>query len=194
MLRGKANVKSSVDASKSLVPLFFKRKSALAGPVVDDGHSEKEECVLVQSTLDSTVQKSHSVQHAEIRWALKVVMGHLSFRSCPGLNELFKCMFPDSSIAGKFKISRTKCGYIITLGMYPHFKDLLVKEINASPFLTMVFDESLNSAVQKQQMDIIIRYWCSNSNLVKASYLDSQFQYSGSANNLSLAMSESIKI
>ena len=98
----KGHCKSSADASKSLAPLFFKRKSVLAGPV-DDGHSEKEECVLVQSTLDSTVQKSLSVQHAEIRWALNVVMGHLSFMSCLGLMNYLSACFLIALLLGGSK-------------------------------------------------------------------------------------------
>jgi hypothetical protein len=39
---------------------------------------------------------------SEIWWILKVVMYHFSFHSNIGINDLFHCMFPDSSMASKF--------------------------------------------------------------------------------------------
>ena len=47
------------------------------------------------------------------------------------------------------------------------------------------FDESLNTVLQQQQMDIQIRYWCPQTQRVKTRCWDSQFGYSGNAENLS---------
>jgi hypothetical protein len=39
---------------------------------------------------------------SEILWTLKMVTSHFSFSSTKGMNELFRRMFPDSTIASKF--------------------------------------------------------------------------------------------
>ena len=50
-------------------------------------------------------------------------------------------MFPDSEIAQKFKLGKTKCAYLFNYGMAPFVKYQLVKNIVASPFYTVSFDE-----------------------------------------------------
>ena len=37
------------------------------------------------------------------------------------------------------------------------------------------FDESLNNVLQKEQMDIIVRFWDKKKNKVSSRYLNSQF-------------------
>ena len=62
-------------------------------------------------------------------------------------NELFQIMFSDIKIASSFQQSKTKCGYFTTYGLAPHFKELLLKDVNLSPFFGLSFDESLNKAI-----------------------------------------------
>ncbi|KAJ8893292.1 hypothetical protein PR048_005883 [Dryococelus australis] len=61
------------------------------------------------------------VMDAEIRSALKCIDSHYSLNSCEGLSELFKNMFPDSSIVKQFSCSATKCAYIIYFELAPYF-------------------------------------------------------------------------
>ena len=82
---------------------------------------------------------------------LKLIESHSSYRSCLVLSRLFRKMFPDSEIASKFKLSKK-----IQLH---YFFSMLVKVINASPFYNLTYDESLNTLLQKEQMDVQIRYW-----------------------------------
>lgn len=49
-----------------------------------------------------------SAAQAEIRWVLKVVGSNFSLRSCLDLNDLFRVIFPDSTIAKNVQLSRTK--------------------------------------------------------------------------------------
>lgn len=89
-----------------------------------------------------------AVSHAEIRWALKVLTSHHSFRL--NLNQLFCVMFPDSDIAKSFQLSKTKCAYYIVHGLAPYFMEILLQEIN------------LNHYKQEEQMDVQIRFWNEN--------------------------------
>lgn len=49
-----------------------------------------------------------SVIIAEIRWALKCISSHFSYRSCGNIGDIFKTMFSDSAIANKFSMGYTK--------------------------------------------------------------------------------------
>ena len=51
---------------------------------------------------------SDSVTDVEIGWTLKNVLS-FSFHSFDGLSGLFKAMFPDSVVAGKFSLQKDKC-------------------------------------------------------------------------------------
>ena len=44
-------------------------------------------------------------------------------------------------------------------GFAPHFKELLSKMIDKSPYNSLSFDESLNKVLQNGQMDINVRFW-----------------------------------
>ena len=56
--------------------------------------------------MSSYVAKE-SVIKTEIIWILKNVMSGFSLRSCDGMSNCFKEMFPDSQIANKFSLART---------------------------------------------------------------------------------------
>ena len=43
-----------------------------------------------------------SVAHADICWALKIVLSNHSKSSCDDIGQLFKVMFPDSNVAESF--------------------------------------------------------------------------------------------
>ena len=65
-------------------------------------------------------------------------------------------MFGEEEVLSKFSLSKTKCAYIINYGIAPYFKELLTQCIKELPFYSTLFDESLNSKMQEQQMDIQI--------------------------------------
>ena len=56
-------------------------------------------------------------------------------------------MFPDSEIAKKMTLKRTKCGYVIKHGI-AHLVELLLHEVASSPFNSLSFDESSNKKLQ----------------------------------------------
>ena len=122
--------------------------------------------------------------NAEILWCMYVVKGHLSYNLCSNIMELFNVMFPDSDIVAQFSLEKTKCRYMILFGLAPYFKNALIKDINNSLYYSLSFEESLNSVVQKCQMDINIRYWDNKEEKVKTRYLDSQFLERPNADNL----------
>ena len=85
-------------------------------------------------------------------------MAQFTFRSCLDIKDLFMSMFGEQEALSKFSVSKTKCAYLISYGIAPYFKESLTQFIKESPFYSTLFDKSLNSKIQEQQMDIQIRF------------------------------------
>ena len=93
---------------------FFQKQSSEQKQGSSSNSKPKTESMLIPA----------STLKAEVFWSLKVVSSHFSFRSCLGLNDLFKAMFIGSEIAKSFQLSKTKCDYLINYGLAPYFKDV----------------------------------------------------------------------
>jgi len=95
------------------------------------------------------------------------------------LKQIINCLqlcFPDSDIAKQFQCGRTKCSYLITYGIAPYYHDILLKHLqNPGTKYLILFDESLNKALQEEQMNILVRFWDCNINRVQTRYYGSQF-------------------
>lgn len=111
---------------------------------------------------------------AEILWTLKSAESHYSCRSSEGVSDLFRLMFPDSEVASQFKCGETKCRYLLTFGIAPHFSELLRGTVKASDGFVLLFDESLNHKTQLKQMDFHVRFW-NDSHEVETRFLTSEF-------------------
>ena len=67
------------------------------------------------------------------------------------------------------------CAYLACFGIYPYFHKLLIEKIRAVKYYILSFDESLNQINQKKQIDMIVRFWNSESNKVAERYFNSEF-------------------
>ena len=106
---------------------------------------------------------------AEILWCLNLAKNNFSFRSCEDLSILTE-MFPDSKIAQDFSLGYTKAAYVVTDGIAPHLLAEQVKFINESKTpITLHYDESTQAQVKKQ-LDLHLRYWNDNGNVVSTFY------------------------
>lgn len=116
------------------------------------------------------------VLSAEILWALKTVMGHLSGNASSNTDKVFSTMFPDSAIAREFHCGKTKCSYLIRFGLAAYFKrDVLSKVMDTGNVYVVSFDESLNKILQEEQMDLLLRFWDNERDRVVTRYFDSVF-------------------
>ena len=95
--------------------------------------------------------------------------------SCADLSAMFQVMFPDSEIVSQYTLGKTKTRYTMIYGIASEFKKQLIYEINASPFYTVSFHESLNSQVQKSQMDVGVRYWNNRKKIAETRFFDLKF-------------------
>lgn len=103
---------------------------------------------------------------------LKTVTSHYSYKSCENVKELFKYMFPDSTIAQRFTMSEKKTAYVACHGIYLYFKAQFKQKMGSEPYV-LLFDESLNKPTQTKQLDIHVRIW--EHDLVASRYYGSSF-------------------
>ena len=152
-----------------------------------------------QNSVNETAQPAQSLskwlqskesRKAEILWTMKCIEKHLSFRDNEHIPELFKHMFWDSNIARQYSLGKTKMAYLITFGLGPYFKDMMLKNIKQSDFFMVIFDEAFNDILQKEQMDILVRFW--RADKVVTRYLGSQFLGSTKAEDLLVALKAGI--
>lgn len=149
--------------------------------------------------VDNTIRglKKHlhndKVTKAEVLWCLQSVMTHKSTNAAGKDVNLLKLMFPDSEIAKKMELRKSKIAYTLVFGIAPYFKSQLLTRINCSSKFVVSFDESLNKKSQRQQMDIVIRFWDSENEQVSTCYLTSTFLTSSKAVDLLNSFKSAIK-
>ena len=99
------------------------------------------------------------VLRAEVLQALQVVDRNYSFASSENDNEKFKIMFPDAKIAQSYLQGKTKVRYNIQYGIAPHVKQMLIYDVNNTPFI-FKFNESTTSQVKTQYA--YLQFWSKN--------------------------------
>ena len=93
-------------------------------------------------------------------------------------------MFPDRNIAKVMTLNKTKSMYAINHGLAPSFKCALMSDLQKSDIHTYSFNESLNEVTQTYEMDLHLRYWDVNENLVRSRYDGSSFLGHGTLTDL----------
>ena len=112
-------------------------------------------------------------------------MSHYSCSSNKNIGALFKRLFPDSPKAAQFSCDKTKSAYLIKYCLAPYFKNELVSKLaDDNCLFTLSFDESFNKVLQKEQVDLLVRFWDKQKNEVVSWYLGSQFLGHTRANDL----------
>lgn len=72
--------------------------------------------------------------------------------------------------------------YLTSFRLSPYFKDMLLNNVRQSEFFMIIFDEAFNDILQKEQMDILVRFW--RADQVVTRYFGSQFLGSSKAEDL----------
>ena len=67
-------------------------------------------------------------------------------------------MFTDGEIAKKFSLGKTQVSYVIVHGLASYFHNNVAKILNDCNYFVACFDEALNNALQRGQMDVHIRF------------------------------------
>ena len=102
--------------------------------------------------------------------------------------EIFKAVFPDSNFAQGMSCGLTKLSCLITFGIAPYFKQLLIDDLKKAVGFIVLFDESLNTALHQEQMDFSARYF--KDDHVVTGYLSSAFLGHTTSEDLKLKFEE----
>lgn len=136
---------------------------------------------------DRTYFVKDEVTKTEILMCLLAVHRHQSVRDVSTLVDLLPSLFPDSQIASKVKLQKTKVSYGIIYGLAPFFKEQLREILLQCDMFAVGFDESLNKVSQNQQMDLVVRFWHPDKNEVCTRYLASVFLDKAAATDILVA-------
>lgn len=172
-----------------LLPQNPPESAPVITPVEDSGHRP----VLQPPRGLQAFVLNDNVTIAEITWCLHVIMHYHSVRSSASTVPVFKTMFPDSVIARKVQLGRTKIGYTLLYGIAPFFQKELLDICTNCSHLVVGFDESHNKIVQKGQMDVSIRFWNSKSSEVCVRYFGSAFLGHATAEDLLKGFTETLR-
>ena len=115
------------------------------------------------------------VDVAHVVWAMYCVKSGFSNNSVDGYCGFLKPICQTDPVSSKLQIGRTKLQYVINHGLFTHFKQMILDEILKSPFMSVLFDKTLNESIQKSEMDIHIRYWNEGETKVTMQYWTSLF-------------------
>ena len=193
-----------IQGANPLSRLFFTTPSSQSSAIIQSSSQSAS----IQSSSSTSKQKDENADgnaaemplddaeialNAEIRWALKCVTAHYSYRSNMDNRLLFQAMAPGYKPFERFHMSKDKVRYYIVYGLAPFFKSLLIEALNKSPYLTVMFDESLNDNIQTNQMDIQVRYWDVSNGKAITQYMDSKFIARGNACNISTELIQFMK-
>ena len=97
------------------------------------------------------------VDEAHVVWAMYCVKSGFSSNSVDDFGDVLKRMCQTDPVLSKFQMHRTKLQYVINHGLFPHFKQMILDEILKSPFMSVLYNKSLNESIQKSEMDIHVR-------------------------------------
>lgn len=114
------------------------------------------------------------VTQAETIFVLGITLKGIPYSWADTATSLYPKMFPDSDVAKKFSCKRSKASYIVSDGLGPHFKQLIVDELNKpDTFYSIAIDETPIPQQRCQQMDVVARYYSSVAKGVVVEHLDS---------------------
>lgn len=133
---------------------------------------ETEHHPTTHQDLRSFVGGTKTLQ-AEVLWVLKTITDHNSYSANESIGDLFRLMFPDSSVASTFSCGSNKTSYIAKFGLAPFITKEMTKEVNDSDAFVVMFDESLNKTTKSKQLDLHVRHWIGDQ--VNSRYFGSQF-------------------
>ena len=129
-MQGKKHITKSKSASSFFQAVPVKPQNSPGGASAD---SVPKQAILRCDKTDKT--------NAEIYWTFNVVANNYSLNSCDDSRSLFTMMFPDSDIAQKYQMGKAKLAYVINFGLEPYFRNMLIYDVNTSPFFSISFDQ-----------------------------------------------------
>ena len=104
---------------------------------------------LKKPPLSLYFESAEKVTQAEIIRSLDLIDKNISFRAADNDNYMFSKMFPDSKIAQKYQMHKSKLCYVVGYGLAPYYTAQLQKDAN-NKLYCFHFDETTTSQIKKQ--------------------------------------------
>lgn len=172
----------------------LERTKQLRGP---DGKLKRPaavQAVLNFSAASTIASYNDRVTASEALFVLAVTLKGIPYSWGDTATPLYRAMFPDSKVAKDFSCSRKKVSYVVSDGLGPYFKSLVLKEVNRpSVFYSICIDETPLPEQHCQQMDIIMRYFSDAQKMVVVEHLQSFRLNKATANDLLRCVNEAIE-
>ncbi|KAJ8665773.1 hypothetical protein QAD02_007435 [Eretmocerus hayati] len=108
------------------------------------------------------------------------------------LTPASKLMLPRRKELRDFQLGRTKLSYSITHGLALYFAEELISSASHADGIVVGFDESLNQVLQKNQMDVAIKFFNKSTGEVETRYLTSVFLQHCKAEDLLKALLQAL--
>ncbi|CAF1225658.1 unnamed protein product [Rotaria sordida] len=132
------------------------------------------------------------VTRTECIWAMATSQLAFSYNSSQFLPEIFRYMFPDSSIATVYSLRPRKLSYVISHGTGYYFTNELIKDVRKAHGFSLLFDETTITGIRKQ-LDIFFRYWSETKNGICVRFYKSIILGHATANIISQSIIDSLK-
>lgn len=118
----------------------------------------------IQPTLEfgspGNVLQCDRVTNAETLFVLGMTLKGIPYSWADTATALFPKMFGDSETAKQFSCKRFKASYIVSDGLGPYFKKLVLDELNKPDvFFSVSIDETPLPEQRCQQLDVVVRYF-----------------------------------
>ena len=115
-----------------------------------------------------------------------------SYNSSQHLPDVFRSMFPDSSIAADYSLRSRKLSYVMSHGTGYYFTNELVKDVRKAHGYSLIFDETTIVGVRKQ-LDLFLRYCSETKNCVCVRFYKSIILGHATADIVSRSIINSLK-
>lgn len=97
-----------------------------------------------RTTLIGVYNPQEASTRIELLTCLDMVNCNIPARACEGKRELYEAMFP-GCVPASFSLSPSKAAYLINYALGPHFKNMLLIELQAPDvYFTIQYDETTN--------------------------------------------------
>ena len=83
--------------------------------------------------------------------------------------------------------------YVTIFCLFPYFSAQLLDQAKECDWFVISFDETFNRVLHKEQMDVVIKFFCDTNGIAKTRYLSSQFMGRATAHDIQVNLQSALK-
>lgn len=160
--RGFAALTAHMDTGKHKIQMKMKLNESQQKLDLDVTSQQSTSSGSEATTTWKLLAPKEQTTRAELLLLLNGLSNNCSLNSFDNLGTVLKLAISDSQILETFTLNRTKATYILNFALGPYFYKKVIEDINRNLYFTLLFDETVNNANQKE-LQIRIRYFSNRS-------------------------------